>query len=143
MAIWFIRGGINQDQVSPAAAAPAATIKEQGEWAGPIPDFRVCWQCRKPSSTRATTQGGSACYDWPIQPQFSGSTVVQGNSWRVAHALPDFDGKCARMGMASCHIYHCHIPIKHCRTCSFIRTHRTEHIDSAAVNIVQSPIKWC
>ena len=31
-------------------------------------------------------------------------TAVQDNSRRVAHTLPDFDGKCARMGMASWHI---------------------------------------
>ena len=31
-------------------------------------------------------------------------TAVQGNSRRVAYTLPDFDGKCARMGMASWHI---------------------------------------
>ena len=31
-------------------------------------------------------------------------TAIQDNSRRVAHTLPDFDGKCARMGMASCHI---------------------------------------
>ena len=34
--------------------------------------------------------------------------------------------------------YHCHIPIKHCRTYSFIR--RAERIDAA---VAQSPVKRC
>ena len=34
--------------------------------------------------------------------------------------------------------YHCRIPIKHCRTYSFIR--RTERIDAA---VAQSPVKRC
>ena len=32
------------------------------------------------------------------------STAVQSSSRRVARDLPNFDGKCAGMGMASCHI---------------------------------------
>ena len=33
-----------------------------------------------------------------------GNTALQSNSWRVAQNLPDFDGKCAGMGMASCYV---------------------------------------
>ena len=63
------------------------------------------------------------------------STAVQGNSRRVAHNLPDFDGKCAGMGMASCHI----TAISPSNTAGHIASHRCGGCAIARKTVLSAP----
>ena len=59
-------------------------------------------EVRSPPSPAPWAEGVKG--DEPSPAKCGRGTAIQDNSRRVAHTLPDFDGKCARMGMASCHI---------------------------------------
>ena len=90
-----------------------------------------------PAYARSGPGEGGGFLEWNQIPSLSASpiaiTAVQGNSRRAAYGLPDFDGKYARIGMASCHI----IAISPLNTVGHI-----ERIDAAVAQLSGS-VKRC